>query len=135
MVMEIIQDIIIHIGTIDGIMEGETVEEIKENIETNGEITIVNKDGEEIEEGEKVGTGSKVTITKDDEKVEYIVIVKGDINGDGEVTTTDLQQVVDSIIGKTIIEEQYNKAIDLDGDGQITITDVSLLRKQILGIN
>ena len=64
-----------------------------------------------------------------------MVIVKGDINGDGEVTTTDLQQVVDSIIGKTIIEEQYNKAIDLDGDGQITITDVSLLRKQILGID
>ena len=121
-------------GTIEGIMGGETVEEIKENIETNGEITIVNKDGEEIEEGEKVGTGSKVTITKDDEKVEYVVIVRGDINGDGEVTTTDLQQVIDSIIGKITIEEQYIKAIDLDNDGQITITDVSLLRKQILGL-
>ena len=120
--------------TIEGIMGGETVEEIKENIETNGEITIVNKDGEEIEEGEKVGTGSKVTITKDDEKVEYVVIVRGDINGDGEVTTTDLQQVIDSIIGKITIEEQYIKAIDLDNDGQITITDVSLLRKQILGL-
>ena len=122
-------------GTIEGISGGETVEEIKENIESNGTVTIVNRDGEEIEEGEKVGTGSKVIITKEEETEEYMVIVKGDINGDGEVTTTDLQQVVDSIIGKTIIEEQYNKAIDLDGDGQITITDVSLLRKQILGIN
>ena len=122
-------------GTIEGISGGETVEEIKENIESNGTVTIVNRDGEEIEEGEKVGTGSKVIITKEEETVEYMVIVKGDINGDGEVTTTDLQQVVDSIIGKTIIEEQYNKAIDLDGDGQITITDVSLLRKQILGID
>ena len=122
-------------GTIEGISGGETVEEIKENIESNGTVTIVNRDGEEIEEGEKVGTGSKVIITKEEETVEYMVIVKGDINGDGEVTTTDLQQVVDSIIGKNVIEEQYNKAIDLDGDGQITITDVSLLRKQILGID
>lgn len=122
-------------GTIEGISGGETVEEIKGNIESNGTVTIVNRDGEEIEEGEKVGTGSKVIITKEEETVEYMVIVKGDINGDGEVTTTDLQQLVDSIIGKNVIEEQYNKAIDLDEDGQITITDVSLLRKHILGID
>ena len=119
----------------ENVSSGETVEDVKENIETNGTVTIVNKDGETLKDEDKIGTGSKVTITKDDEKVEYIVIIEGDINGDGEVTTTDLQQVIDSIIGKVTIDEKYNKAIDLDGDGQITITDVSLLRKQILGLD
>ena len=121
--------------TITNITNATTVEQVKDNIETNGTITIVDKDGEPLEDGDKVGTGSKVTITKDDEEVEYVVIIQGDINGDGEVTTTDLQQVIDSLIGTTTIDEKYNKAIDLDGDGQITITDVSLLRKQILGLD
>ena len=120
--------------TITNITSGTTVEQIKDNIETNGTITIVDKDGEPLEDGDKVGTGSKVTITKDDEEVEYVVIIQGDINGDGEVTTTDLQQVIDSLIGTTTIDEKYNKAIDLDGDGEITITDISLLRKLILGL-
>ena len=121
--------------TMENVSSGETVEDVKENIETNGTVTIVNKDGETLKDEDKIGTGSKVTITKDDEKVEYVVIIEGDINGDGEVTTTDLQQVIDSIIGKVTIEEEYIKAIDLDEDGQITITDVSLLRKQILGLD
>ncbi len=120
--------------TITNITNGTTVEQVKDNIETNGTITIVDKDGEPLEDGDKVGTGSKVTITKDDEEVEYVVIIQGDINGDGEVTTTDLQQVIDSLIGTTTIDEKYNKAIDLDGDGEITITDISLLRKLILGL-
>ena len=86
--------------TMENVSSGETVEDVKENIETNGTVTIVNKDGETLKDEDKIGTGSKVTITKDDEKVEYVVIIEGDINGDGEVTTTDLQQVIDSIIGK-----------------------------------
>ena len=60
-------------------------------------------------------------------------MIPGDINGDGEVTTTDLQQLIDQILGKSTGDKFTNLAGDFDGDGALTISDVSILRKKLLG--
>ena len=119
--------------TIGNVNSGTKVSDIKNGTTTNGTITITDKDGKDLSDSDKVGTGSKVTITKDDKKEEYTIVIPGDINGDGEVTTTDLQQLIDQILGKSTGDKFTNLAGDFDGDGALTISDVSILRKKLLG--
>ncbi len=60
--------------------------------------------------------------------------LKGDVNGDGKVNSTDA-----SILKRIILDTytgSYNKDnADMNGDGKINSTDVSLLKRNILGIS
>ena len=60
-----------------------TQEEILKNIRANKDLKIVDKNGKEIQEASLIGTGAKV-ITEQNEEV-YVIVVKGDINGDGKI--------------------------------------------------
>ena len=52
-----------------------------------------------------------------------------DVNGDGEVTVTDINYVIDIILG---FDGDYNVA-DVNGDGEVTLTDVNVIINIILG--
>lgn len=62
-----------------------TEDELKSKIEANGDIEIEAKgpNGE-------IGTGSVIRITNGEETKEYVLILKGDLNGDGIVEDIDL---------------------------------------------
>ena len=61
---------------INGIMSNEKIEDIKNAIETNGEITFYEKDGTEIKEDKSnVKTGIRAKIKTEAEEVEYILVV------------------------------------------------------------
>lgn len=46
--------------------------------------------------------------------------LNGDVNGDGEVTVSDINAVIEVILGSS-----SNSAADVNGDGEITIADVN----------
>lgn len=81
------------------------------------------------------GEGVEYTITFDPEnlvfKFEGAADIKGDVNGDGEVDVTDINCIVNVILG-TATKETYPKA-DVNGDGDIDVTDVNALINIILG--
>ena len=54
--------------------------------------------------------------------------IKGDVNGDGEVTVADINAVINVILGKG-----SNMAADVNKDGEITIADVNAVIDIILG--
>ena len=54
----------------------------------------------------------------------------GDINGDGQVDVTDVDIIIDMVLGKA---EQDLSIADLDKNGMIDVTDVGLLIDIILG--
>lgn len=56
-------------------------------------------------------------------------VMKGDVNGDGEVNGTDLVAMTNMILGKTI----KNTAADLNGDGEVNGTDYVTLVNIVLG--
>ena len=61
-----------------------------------------------------------------------IICIKGDANGDGEVTITDAVAIVNKILGNA--SENFNEsAADVNGDGVITITDAVGVVNIILG--
>ena len=53
--------------------------------------------------------------------------IKGDVNGDGEVDGTDIQEVIN-----LILVEGYSKAADVNGDGEVDGTDIQEIINIIL---
>lgn len=68
------------------------VEDIKEKIQTLYNIKIYDYKGNELTDGQMVGTGSKIRIVDDNDviKMEYYIIIYGDVNGDGKINSLDL---------------------------------------------
>lgn len=110
---------------IKNVLPNTTVDDLKDNL-TGGENTIIkDKDGNTISSG-NIGTGSTVTTPSGDV---YTVIVKGDLNGDGKVTLTDLAQLKLHMVETTILQEPYKSGADIDGDGSVTLTDLGKLKR------
>ena len=85
---------------IKNVLPNTTVGDLKDNL-TGGENTIIkDKDGNTISSG-NIGTGSTVTTPSGDV---YTVIVKGDLNGDGKVTLTDLAQLKLHMVETTLLQ-------------------------------
>ncbi len=94
------------------------------------EATISNKNGEALQSNDAVGTGCVVSISDGDE---YTVIVKGDVDGTGVITTTDYLIVKNSLIGKTDISGEYFVAADMDDNQLISTTDYLKIKESFLG--
>ena len=82
--------------------ESNTVEQIIKSGEfAEGTTVKVYKYGQEIANSEKVGTGSVIKVLENGEvKEEYIVVVYGDTDGDGEITSIDALAIVKNKTGK-----------------------------------
>ena len=67
----------------------------------------------------------------------YKKVIKGDVNGDGNVTIADVTALVNIILGKDDVEPyKYNHDVaDVNDDKHITIADVTALVNIILGKN
>ncbi len=71
------------------------VEKKLTDIKTNAKFTITDASGKTIEnDNTAVGTG---TIVKVSEDKEFVVVLLGDVNSDGQITTTDAQQLYNYI--------------------------------------
>lgn len=69
-----------------GIKTDEGINNIKDAMETNGDIIFYESNGAEIANEEaKVKTGTKVKVKTEAEEVEYILVVAGDNNGDRKI--------------------------------------------------
>ena len=55
--------------------------------------------------------------------------LKGDVNGDGEVTVADINDIIDAILGNP------NPLADVDGDGEVSVADINEVINIILAGN
>ena len=110
-----------------------SLKSFKNNIIANVEYDVINKEGKKLTETDLVGTGMKVVIPALNNKT-YVNIVRGDLNGDGQVTIGDLARIKKNIIGLNELDELQTKAADLNGDGQVAISDLSKVVKAIIGL-
>ena len=62
---------------------------------------------------------------------QYSVAVKGDLNGDGVVNSSDVSEMQKGVSGTKTFTGIFLKAGDLNGDGSITSADVTLLQQLI----
>ncbi len=107
------------------------VSTFKSNISTEVGYKVVDRSGNEIQNSDLVVTGDKL-IT--DTGKEYVLIVTGDLNSDGDITISDLSKLRKHILKAEILEDEYQEAADINNDCDVTLNDASMMRKVILNI-
>ena len=101
-----------------------TVEKVKkvatDAIFKNGSTTIATG---------KVGTGWTVTTGGKT----YTIVVKGDLTGNGQVTTIDAARALKNAAGKYPLTGAFLQACDVTGDGKVTTVDAARILKAAAG--
>ncbi|MCI8352213.1 MAG: SH3 domain-containing protein [Clostridia bacterium] len=112
------------------------VSDIKGKITTDLEIEIVNNKNEILKENDLVGTGSKVRIKENGNVLrEYLILIYGDVNGDGKINSIDLLVLQRHILEIEKFEGIYLKAGNVRKDGKKpTSVDLLLIQRHILGL-
>ncbi len=90
---------------------------------------VVDKNGNVLADTKYVGTDCKV-ITDDGE---YTVIVKGDVTGDGTVSTVDYLKIKIALSQGEGLEGNCIKAADCDDDGFLSAVDYLKIKSYFLG--
>ncbi len=101
------------------------------NIGTNGECKVLNAKREEVSTNTLVGTGYILQVTYKGKIYEYQIAVRGDIDGNGTITVTDLSMMNQALTKKIILTGIKQKAADIDYTGEITVTDLSMVNQAL----
>ena len=110
------------------------VEDFINNIDVanNGKLKVFDKTGEN-EVTDKVGTGmlARVINEYDENLMDIDMVVTGDINGDGNISVTDLAKLERHIAGIEKLEGVYKIAADVNDNDSVTLTDLVKVSRDI----
>ena len=111
------------------------VSDIKNMINTNYDITVIDIDGEELSNDDRVGTGTKIQFKENGEIIhEYTVLIYGDVDGSGVINARDLLMLQRYILGKAKLENIQVKASIIDKVSQAPkAADLLKIQRHILG--
>lgn len=107
------------------ITAGTTVSEFKSNVDAYPNITIKDSTGKQLQDNDIIATGMTVEVG---ETYHLTLVVTGDIDGNGEITITDLAKLKLHYIEKELLSGANLKAADMNYDNEITITDLAQLK-------
>ena len=111
------------------------VENIKDKIQTLYNIEIYDYKGNELKEGQKVGTGSKIKLVDENNniKMEYYILIYGDVNGDGKINSLDLLVLQRHILEIKRLNSLFLKAGNINKNGQNPSSlDLLIIQRHIL---
>jgi hypothetical protein len=105
-----------------------TVQEFIDNLESNGVMTILDSQGNQLSSTATVKTGMTLKATKGNKELTFTIVVKGDADGDGRVRAKDLDLLVKHLSEEVLLTDPIKlRALDmhLGGDGKIRATDLN----------
>lgn len=114
-----------------GIPAGTTAEDLKEYFTaSNGSFDVIANDS-----GYTNGTGATLVVkdTNGNEVAYYTLVIFGDVNGDGEITSADSDVVGITSLGGVMKDDVYNFAADVNADGATTSADSDIISIASLG--
>ena len=114
---------------IKGIQPNTTLMQMAENIVTNATGVEIYKGTTKITDITTIAsTGMKIKLTKGNESKEYMLVIKGDTTGDGEVDFDDISEV-NKHRRKGNLSNIKQLAGDVDADGDLDFDDISQINK------
>lgn len=120
-----------YVGNVE---EKTTVEDFLKNFTAGGELAVFDSNGNKKAGTDLVGTGDLLCHTVSGELWEEIVImVLGDITGDGNVNSRDIAMLQRAILGTATLTGVYRTAADMNMDSKINSRDIASVQRVILG--
>jgi hypothetical protein len=117
--------------TMPNVVEKTTASDLASLLSEYGfEATITDKNGEALQSEDNVGTGCVVKVSDEEE---YIVIVKGDVDGSGKINATDYLIIKNAFTGKATLVDEYFSAADVDNNQKINATDYLGIKDYLTG--
>lgn len=116
----------------DGILTGVYAKTKYSDFVTNftGNFRVVNKDGKEIKENEFISTGARIIATVNGtERTVAAIVVKGDVNGNGEIDARDYMLVKRAFFNTYDLEGVYLSAAQISGKDYLNVRDYILLKR------
>ncbi len=120
-----------HNLVINGITENKTAQETKSLFKTP--VTIKNKSGKVMKDSDLAGTGALAVYIVGDREIEYVIVVKGDIDGDGKVTSLDYLMIRRGFLKTLEYTHIQELAADINGDSRINAIDYLRVKRHFLG--
>lgn len=120
-------------GIISKIDEITKVDEFIKNLTSSLDIKVFDKEMEVF--GDRiVGTGMMVKLFSGDSTfTEYVIVVKGDVTGNGKIEPTDYIRIRSHLLGTALLQGLFVTAADIDGNGKLEPTDYIRMRAHLLG--
>lgn len=115
-------------GRIYGLKTELTLNELKNNfLDIEGvEVTYTKK----VRSSTYYGTGSTIKVEYPDGTVEeYVIIIFGDVDGNGRINSTDGSKVSSAVFDNTLLDENQQFAANVDGKRRIAATDATAIYK------
>lgn len=122
-----------HDQYVNSVNIGTTAAHMITAIKTAGGEATITRDGKGISGQEKLGTGDILNIKVGEEEKSYRIVIKGDVNGDGNVSAIDYVSIRKHIMNSGSLNGSYAIAADINNDSIIGAVDYVMVRKYIMG--
>ncbi len=122
---------------IKGVEIGTTLEDFAKKITVTGyTVKYLDAKGNEKQTSEIMKTGDKISLVYEEKEERVMtVVIQGDVNGDGKISSADLLKTQKAILGLIKFEgEVYSQAADFTKDGKVNSRDLLACQKKILGL-
>ena len=100
--------------------------DFKKNITSEMEYEVLNKKGDKLSNTDKIGTGCQIKMKSG--KV-YTIIVWGDLDGDGQISLTELARISKIEVNKVTPTDLELSAIDMNTNGKLDLTELAAIAK------
>ena len=116
-------------GGIVGATHSVTVSEL---LASSNASFIVDKDGNRVTDTAPLATGMKIILESGGERLEKVISVLGDVNGDGEISVSDARGALRAAVGLDTLEGAYLNAARVNGANEVAVSDArSILRAAV----
>ena len=126
-------DVRINNNIMYGISPGMNASTLINTIAKNGGIAVVRDVNGNVKGSGILATGDKIEVSGTSETVTFIISVRGDTSGDGQVKLNDFILIQSHILGKLTLENEKFYAGDVNFDNGIKLNDFILVQSHILG--
>ena len=99
-------------------------------LDSNIQVVVKKANGTQITSG-TLATGMQMTITTNGSTVNYTIVIRGDINGDGKLSAVDYVKLRNYLDGASSLDGAYLKGADTSRDGKTSAVDYVKLRNHL----
>lgn len=110
-----------------------TVAEVRGEF-ANSDLVFVSADGTMLTDDDHIGTGTVIRLMDGDQELDSVtVIISGDLDGNGYITTHDASLILQAVVQKIVLTDLQIAAADVNGSGSVNNPDASMILRYLVG--